>query len=197
MDYELIIEIIAVITGLLSIWFSYKINILVYPVGMISLAIYIFIFLQNGLYANSIINFLYFIISIFGWWNWIRLKAKNEDKSEGLKSVSTSLQVSYLNTIERTITIIIAGISFYIATKFSDNINTLADYITGILGLGAMLLTAFKKVENWILYLVCDIILIPLCICNGLYLTSFQYLGYTILAVMGYISWSKEAKNHV
>ena len=72
MNYELILEIIAVITGMLSIWYSYRINILVYPIGMISLALYVFIFIKNGLYANAVINFLYFVISIFGWWNWLR-----------------------------------------------------------------------------------------------------------------------------
>ena len=193
MDYELIIEIIAVMTGMLSIWYSYRINILVYPIGMISLALYVFIFIKNGLYANSVINFLYFVISIFGWWNWVRQRSTDN----GQQSSSTPLQVSYLNKKQRITTVIIIGALFYIATRFASDVNTLTDYLTGILGLGAMLLTAFKKVENWILYLVCDIILIPLCIYNGLYFTSFQYLGYTILAVMGYINWRKEAMKHV
>ena len=193
MDYELIIEIIAVITGLLSIWFSYKVNILVYPIGMISLAIYVFIFTKNGLYANSIINFLYFIISIFGWWNWKRDKVNKSTSQQDNKS----LEVSYLNKKQRLSTVIIIGMLFYIATRFASDIKTLTDYLTSILGLGAMLLTAYKKVENWILYLVADIVLIPLCISNELYFTTIQYLGYTILAVMGYINWSKEAKNNV
>ena len=193
MDYELIIEIIAVITGMLSIWYSYKINILVYPIGMISLALYVFIFINNGLYANSVINFLYFVISIFGWWNWKRDKVNKTTSHQDNKS----LQVSYLNKKQRLITILIVGVLFYVATRFASDINTLSDYLTGILGLGAMLLTAFKKVENWILYLVCDIVLIPLCIYNGLYLTSLQYVAYTILAIMGYINWNKEAKKNV
>ena len=91
MNYELIIEIVAVITGLLSIWFSYRINILVYPIGMISLALYVFIFTKNGLYANAVINFLYFAISIFGWWNWKRTNdksLKSNDKSSTANSLS-------------------------------------------------------------------------------------------------------------
>lgn len=186
MDYELIIEIIAVITGLLSIWFSYKINILVYPIGMISLALYVFIFIKNGLYANSIINLLYFVISIFGWWNWKRQNSKSE-----------SLKVSFLSLSQRIITTSIILAAFLFAYRISSDTNTLLDYITGILGLGGMLLTAFKKIENWILYLICNIILIPLCIHNELYFTSFQYLGYTILAAMGFINWRKEAKTNV
>lgn len=186
MDYELIIEIIAVITGLLSIWFSYKVNILVYPIGMISLAIYVFLFTKNGLYANSIINFLYFIISIFGWWNWQKPVRERE------------LKVSFLNKKEKWITILIfCGLILLINLFTPKNLSIRLDYMTSAAGLIAMALTSFKKVENWGFYLVADIVLIPLCISNGLYFTTIQYLGYTILAVMGYINWSKEAKNNV
>ena len=197
MDYELIIEIIAVITGLLSIWFSYKINIWVYPVGMISLAFYVFIFTRNGLYANSIINFLYFIISIFGWWNWVRrrttdkgLKAKGEGEGE--------LKVSYLNKKEKFITITILCLSMFLINLFAPkDLSIKFDYLTSAAGLIAMVLTSFKKVDNWMYYLIADIILIPLCIYNGLYLTSIQYVAYTILAIMGFINWRKEAMKHV
>lgn len=186
MDYELIIEIIAVITGLLSIWFSYKVNILVYPIGMISLAIYVFLFTKNGLYANSIINFLYFIISIFGWWNWQKPVRERE------------LKVSFLNKKEKWITILIfCGLILLINLFTPKNLSIRLDYMTSAAGLIAMVLTSFKKVENWGFYLAADIVLIPLCISNGLYFTTIQYLGYTILAVMGYINWSKEAKNNV
>ena len=78
MNYELIIEIIAVATGLLSVWYSKKINVLVFPIGIISVLLYVFIFIKNGLFANAIINFLYFVISVFGWWNWQKAKGKRQ-----------------------------------------------------------------------------------------------------------------------
>ena len=193
MDYELIIEIIAVMTGLLSIWYSYRINILVYPIGMISLALYVFIFTKNGLYANSVINFLYFMISIFGWWNWRRsdderLKAKGK----------RDLKVSYLNKKESVITItIFMTLIFFINLFAPKDLSIRFDYMTSAAGLIAMVLTSFKKVDNWMYYLIADIILIPLCIYNGLYLTSIQYVAYTILAIMGFINWNKEAMKHV
>ena len=95
MNYELILEIIAVITGMLSIWYSYRINILVYPIGMISLALYVFIFIKNGLYANAVINFLYFVTSIFGWWNWLRQRTTDN----GQQSLSTIFNLNILSHI--------------------------------------------------------------------------------------------------
>ena len=194
MNYELIIEIIAVATGLLSVWYSKKINVLVFPIGIISVLLYVFIFIKNGLFANAVINFLYFAISVFGWWNWVK---DNGQQTTDNSRQSDSLSVTFLNTRQRILTLTIVIVLLIISKIFTTNIPTFLDYFTGVLGLGGMLLTALKKVENWVLYLLCDIILIPLCIVNGLYLTVLQYIIYAIIAVMGYISWSEEAKKNV
>lgn len=193
MNYELIIEIVAVITGMLSVWFSKKINVLVFPIGIISVLLYVFIFIKNELYANAVINFIYFLISVFGWWNWKRTNDKSLKSKE-----NDELKVTFLNKKESVISSLLVTLSFFIISiTINSDLVTKLDYCTSILGLGGIILTSFKKVENWISYLIADIILIPLCIYNGLYLTSIQYLVYTILAIMGYISWSKEARQNV
>ena len=193
MNYELIIEIVAVVTGLLSVWFSKKINVLVFPIGIISVLLYVFIFIKNELYANAVINFIYFLISVFGWWNWKRTNDKSL-KSKG----DDELKVTFLNGKENIIVYSLFTITFLSIVIFSNSvIATKLDYITSAAGLIAMMLTSLKKVENWIFYLFADIVLIPLCIYNGLYLTSLQYVAYTILAIMGLISWSKEARQNV
>ena len=194
MNYELIIETIAVATGLLSVWYSKKINVLVFPIGIISVLLYVFIFIKNGLFANAVINFLYFVISVFGWWNWVK---DNGQQTTDNSRQSDSLSVTFLNKRQRVLTLAIVIILLFISKIFTADTPTFLDYFTGVLGLGGMLLTALKKVENWVLYLLCDIILIPLCIVNGLYLTVLQYIIYAIIAVMGYISWSEEAKKNV
>ena len=194
MNYELIIELIAVATGLISVWYSKKINVLVFPIGIISVLLYVFIFIKNGLFANAVINFLYFVISVFGWWNWIK---DNGQQTTDNRQQSESLTVTFLNTRQRFVTLAFVLALLFVSKIFSSDTTTFLDYLTGVLGLGGMLLTALKKVENWVLYLLCDIILIPLCIYNGLYLTVLQYIIYAIIAVMGYISWSKEAKKNV
>ena len=192
MNYELIIETIAVATGLLSVWYSKKINVLVFPIGIISVLLYVFIFIKNGLFANAIINFLYFVISVFGWWNWVKAPS-NEQRATS----NVNLQVTFLTKKHRLLTLAIVFVLLVISKIFTTDTPTFLDYFTGVLGLGGMLLTALKKVENWVLYLLCDIILIPLCIVNGLYLTVLQYIIYAIIAVMGCISWSEEAKKNV
>ena len=181
-------------TGLLSVWYSKKINVLVFPIGIVSVLLYVFIFIKNGLFANAVINFLYFVISVFGWWNWVK---DNGQQTTDNRHQSNSLSVTFLSPRQRFVTLAILLVLLFISKTLSSDAMTFFDYFTGVLGLGGMLLTALKKVENWILYLLCDIILIPLCIYNGLYLTVLQYIIYAIIAIMGYISWRKEAKKHV
>ena len=193
MNYELIIELIAVATGLLSVWFSKRINILVFPIGIISVLLYVFLFIKNGLFANAIINFLYFAISVFGWWNW-----KKQRTTDNGQQTTEVLRVTNLNKKESVIIGFSWSVALFLIIMFAPkDISIRLDYLTSILGLIAMCLTSIKKVENWIFYIAADIILIPLCIYNGLYLTSLQYVVYTILAIMGYLSWNKEAKKNV
>ncbi|MBR2052199.1 MAG: nicotinamide mononucleotide transporter [Bacteroidales bacterium] len=197
MNYELIIEIVAVVTGLLSVWFSKKINVLVFPIGIISVLLYVFIFIKNELYANAVINFIYFLISVFGWWNWRKSTSQRDNETTSQRD-DGELKVTFLNGKENIIVYSLFTITFLSIVIFSNSvIATKLDYITSAAGLIAMMLTSLKKVENWIFYLFADIVLIPLCIYNGLYLTSLQYVAYTILAIMGLISWSKEARQNV
>ena len=197
MNYELIIEIVAVVTGLLSVWFSKKINVLVFPIGIISVLLYVFIFIKNELYANAVINFIYFLISVFGWWNWRKSTSQRDNETTSQRD-DGKLKVTFMNGKENIIVYSLFTITFLSIVIFSNSvIATKLDYITSAAGLIAMMLTSLKKVENWIFYLFADIVLIPLCIYNGLYLTSLQYVAYTILAIMGLISWSKEARQNV
>jgi nicotinamide mononucleotide transporter PnuC len=66
------LEGVAVIFGLLSVWYAKKANILVYPTGIISVLIYVYICYHAGIYADMGINFFYFLVSVFGWYKWTR-----------------------------------------------------------------------------------------------------------------------------
>ena len=109
------------------------------------------------------------LISVFGWWNWVKATS-NEQRATS----NDNLQVTFLTKKHRLLTLAIVFVLLVISKIFTTDTPTFLDYFTGVLGLGGMLLTALKKVENWVLYLLCDIILIPLCIVNGLYLTVLQ-----------------------
>ena len=181
------LEIIATILGFLSVWFLKNNSIWVYPTGMISTSIYVYLPFYWGLIGDMLINAYYFSLSIYGWYYWTRF---NNGK--------TTNPISKMNKNEQKISIflfIFAIIFIFIVYNVFNMWNNMIAYVdtvtTAIFVVG-MWLMARRKIENWLFWIVGDIISIPLYLYKGLTITSFQYLVFTLIAVAGYIAWKKE-----
>ena len=185
------LEAIAALTGILSIWLGKRESIWVFPIGLVSVGIYVYICGNARLYADMGINAVYFVMSIYGWYNWLR--PHKESKSD-------KLQVSFQSGTQRWASIAIAATLFailaFVLKKYTDSDVPVIDAFTSSLCVLAMYLTTQKKVENWIYYIVADCISIPLYIYKGLVLTSIQYLVFFVIAIAGLIAWRKEALKH-
>lgn len=181
-----VIEYIAVITGIISVWYCRKENILVYPFGLVNVLIYVYLFFKAGMYANMAINAVFFITSLYGWYNWSR-------NSEG-----SSLRVTILSPIYKTLFVIVIAIIslvlYFILKRYTDSPIPWMDSFTTALFIVAMWLQAIKKRETWILWIAGDILMIPLSIFMGLAFTGLQYLAFLFLAISGYIEWTKSYK---
>ncbi|GGZ18802.1 nicotinamide mononucleotide transporter [Echinicola pacifica] len=181
------LEGMAVIFGVLSVYFSIKENILVYPTGIISTLIYVYICLQVKLYADMGINAYYFSMSIYGWYIWTHPK-------EG----RSSLPVTWLKPSGWLVAIGLMAISYgtlyYVLAHFTDSDVPYWDSFTTSSAFVGMYLMAKKKVENWIAWIITDLVSVPLYFYKGLVLTSFQFLFFTVLATIGLIAWMKSAK---
>lgn len=188
------LEIVAVIFGILSVWYARKENILVFPFGIINVVIFIYIFFVKKLYANAGINLVYLITNIYGWYNWARPQANDEK----LKITS--------NSTKQNVWMITAAIAVYflilwilIAANRTD-LKYVHSYLPWIdasnstLFLFATILMTIKKVENWIYWIVGNLISIPIFLIQGLYFTSIQYAVFLALAISGYIEWKKKDK---
>jgi nicotinamide mononucleotide transporter len=184
---NIILESIGIFFGFLSVWFSKRNNILVYPTGMISTSIFVYLLYSWGFIGDMLINGYYFIISIYGWFYWSQ--SKNGQKLN---------KISIMNKCDK-ITIIILFVFaiifvLYIYTLFDklNSIIAIVDTITTAIFFSGMWLMAKRKLENWIFWIIGDIVSIPLYFYKGLVLTSFQYLVFTLIAIAGYYSWKKE-----
>lgn len=176
------LEAIAVVTGLLSVWFAKKENILVYPTGIISVLIYVYILPDKKLYADMGINFYYFVMSVYGWYNWTR-----KDNEHHVIHISKSSFKENLYSFSFFLLFFITLI--IVLKKYTDSDVPYIDSFTTALFFVAMILMARKKMENWIVWIIGDLISIPLYFYKGLVLTSFQFLVFLILAISGYLSW--------
>ena len=180
------LEFIAVITGIASVVFSRKENILVFPVGIVSTAIYIYLYLTHGLYADASVNLYYTVMSIVGWLMWTRKKdgqvllITRSDKTDWLYAVFF-FAACWL-------------VLFIVLKSFTDSTVPLADSFTSAAAFTGMWLMNKKKVENWIWWIITDLVSIPLNFYKHLVFTSFQYMVFLVLATMGYITWLEKIK---
>jgi len=179
------LEAVAVLFGLLSVWYAKKENILVYPTGIISVLIYVYICLNFGLYADMGINAFYFVMSVFGWYKWTR-----KDQGDHYIPITNNGLKGHLLSSFGTIAFFF--ILRYVLTNFTDSTVPNWDSATTAIFLVGMWLMALKKIENWIFWIIGDLISIPLYFHKGLLLTSFQFTVFLIIAVMGYVEWRKK-----
>ncbi len=184
-------EFIAVITGIASVWFAQKESILVYPVGIISVLIYVFIFFNVRLYADAGINLFYFAMSVYGWYHWTHKNGHTETR-----------EISVNTPKEQVLGIVLTFVSFIVIygliwlfnrqdTEYITSYVPFVDsFITGIFLIG-MWLMALKRVENWIYWIIGDFIAIPIYFSRGLVFTCVQYIVFLVIAILGYIEWKK------
>ncbi len=176
------LEFIAVITGIASVVFSRRENILVFPVGLVSTIIYIYLYIGHGLYADASVNFYYTVMSFIGWYMWAQKK-----------NGGSSLQITASNATDwRNAVLFFAAcwlVLFIVLKKFTDSTVPQADSFTSAAAFTGMWLMNKKKLENWIWWIITDIVSIPLNAYKHLAFTSFQYMVFLVLATMGYITW--------
>ena len=183
---DISLEVIAVVMGLLSVWFAKKDKIGVYPTGMISTAIYVYLLLKAGLMGDFLINAYYFIMSIYGWIFWTQQK-------EGV----VLHQIDRMNWSEKKwsvflfiLSMLFVGGVYGLLGKWNSWTAPVDIFTTALFFVG-MWLMARRKIAHWIFWIVGDFISIPLYLYKGLALTSFQYLIFTIIAIFGFIEWKK------
>lgn len=181
------LEAFAVFMGILSVYFSMKQHIWVYPSGIVSVLIYVWICFESGLYADMGINAYYFGMSIYGWYLWKKPKKDNQP-----------LAVTRLDGRGWLVSLGIFTFSYPVLVtvliQFTDSTVPYWDSFTTSSAFVAMWLMAKKKVENWIFWILTDLVSIPLYFHKELYLTSFQYLLFTGLATAGLVAWIQAVK---
>ena len=185
--YIIVLEFLAFIFGIISVIYAKKENILVYPTGIICTVITIYLLYRAQYFGDMMMNVYYSAMSIYGWWNWSRVK-----DSYYIVLISRTNKKEYL--IASFFFLLTIGITFFVYKIMNDDPLEIPNYIdifTSGVFFTAMWLMANKKIESWIFWIVGDIITIPLYSYRGLGILSLQYLIFLILAIQGYYEWKK------
>ncbi len=185
------LEKIAIVSGIISVWFSKKGNIWVYPIGILSTIIYIYLSFHGDLFGEATVNLYYTIMSVYGWYNWMR-----QDNDKGLLiRISNSSTAEWRKEILffMGMYIILFFALQYIKEAFAPGAIPWADALASASAFTGMWLMAKKKVNSWIWWIITNIVSVPLYYVKGFNDTSFYYLILLVLAILGLVEWRKKA----
>ena len=177
------VEILGVIFSILYLYFSIRQNILLWPMGIASALLYMVVFFQSKFYADMGLNGYYVVISIYGWFLW---KRGNEEQESGLP-------VSRLGKKNAVILLLVTTAAFVgigmVLKEYTDSPVPFWDAFTTAVSFTATWMLARKILENWILWIVVDLVSMGLYLYRGLYPTLLLFGIYTTMAVIGYYKW--------
>jgi nicotinamide mononucleotide transporter len=213
---NILLEFIAALFGVLSVFYAKKENILVFPTGIISTGIYVYLLSQWNLYGDLIINIYYTIMSLYGWYMWSKIiddkqhhiPISRTNKLDKIKafgiftftSIFVIIVYRYYNVMpnnlgfNESINFAFSKLSSGNLADFREGTPYLDTFTTGIF-FAAMWLMANKKIENWTLWIAGNIVSIPLYFVKGYGFTGIQYSIFLILAIYGYLAWTKNLDN--
>ena len=187
-----VLELIGIFFGFLSVWYSKQENILVYPTGIISTAIFVYILWVYVLLGDMLINAYYFVMSIYGWYYWTRT-----DSDMPQIPVTKTTKKEHIWSVVLFLLAILFILVVYVVNRKLEGWTAYVDTLTTAIFFVGMWLMAKKKLENWIYWIIGDIISVPLYFYKGLIFTSFQYLVFTIIAIYGYKAWKKSLNKNL
>ena len=182
------LELAGTIIGLIYLWLEYKASVYLWIASVIMPAVYIVIYYQAGLYADLGINVYYVFASVYGLICWMLGSKGNDEKKEELKITHTPKKMYLpLTAVTAVLTYLIAQILI----NFTDSNVPWADSFTTALSVVAMWMLARKYAEQWLAWIVVDIVCTLLYVYKGLYFTSMLYAIYSVIAYFGYLKWKR------
>jgi nicotinamide mononucleotide transporter len=188
------LEYIAVVAGIISVWFSKKENIWVYPTGLINTLFYIYLSFKGGLLGEASVNFYYTIMSIYGWIGWARID-NNKNKVLNISAGNKKEWTEQFLFFAAFYLIIYLALS-YLKTNFAPEAIPWADAFASAAAFTAMWLMTKKKVESWYWWIATNIASIPLYFVKHYVFTSVYYLILLVMAVFGLFEWIRRQKQN-
>jgi len=183
------IETIGVVLGIVTVYLSAKENIWSWPTALINAAMFVIVFFRTGLYFDFGLQIIYFVLSLYGWYEWLYGGANHSE-----------LQVTRTPARLWMYFLIIGLVSWAALSAITSRLpNAALPYMDSALvtvSLIAQYMMTKKYVENWLLWIVVDVFYVGMFIYKKLNLTAFNYLVYLGLAVVGYAAWRRSLAEH-
>lgn len=188
-----ILEVAGALLGVLYLWLEYRASVYLWPVSIVMPAVYLGVYYRAGLYADMAIQVYFILASVYGWFVWI-LKRKTSGYSESVESGISHFSVRQLVVILPVFIVVFLFIGWLLDSYTDSNVPWLDSFTTSFSML-AMWLLARKYVEQWLVWILVDVVSSGLYIYKELYFTAALYALYTVIACLGYRKWLQLMEN--
>lgn len=186
-------EWVSTVTQIASVWYARKNNVLVYPTGIIGvlLAAWLYFFDSHPpLYADGTLNIYYFIMSVYGWYNWVQKK----DAEHFTYPISWCSRKEL--SVGLALFLVSWGVIYFTLVKITDSNTPVLDSLVSASAVVAMWWMAKRKIENWLAWIFSNIVAIPLNFYKEFYLFTVMYFLFLILALWGFVEWKKQVSKN-
>ncbi|MER2996239.1 nicotinamide riboside transporter PnuC [Pontibacter populi] len=187
-----LLEYVAVIAGIVSVWYSRKEDILVYPIGLISTTIYVYLSFKYHLIGEASVNIYYSVLSLYGWYLWARRNKQHEHVLH--ITFSTPKMWAWQLAFFAVLYVVIYFSLVYLKEAFYPGVIPWGDAFASATAYTGMWLMARKKVESWYWWIGTNVASIPLYFAKGLVFTSVFYFILLLMAFWGLVEWQRRAR---
>jgi len=178
------LEAVAVIFGIISVYLGTRENIWSWPTALVNVALFFALFLESGLYSDTGLQVVYFVLSLYGWYEWLY-------GGEGRTAITVTRTSRRTWTVLAGIGVVVWALLGTITSRLPGTALPYVDAATTTVSLLAQWMMTRKLIENWLIWIAVDVVYVGMFIYKGLYLTAFNYGIYLVLAVMGYFAWKR------
>jgi nicotinamide mononucleotide transporter len=176
-------EAVAVVFGAAAVALTIRQSLWCWPLGLVQVALYVYVFYQARLYSDMVLHVIYVVLQVYGWYRW-----RSGERG-------SALPVSYLSLAERASWAMAIALAAFVwgeaMLRYTDAAAPRADAFIAAASLAAQYLLAIKKLENWIVWIVVDVVAIAVYWGRDLRLTSGLYCVFLALCALGLIEWRK------
>jgi nicotinamide mononucleotide transporter len=179
------LELFASALGVWAVWLTVQQNRWCWPIGLVMVSLYGWIFFEGKLYSNMLLQFVYAALQLYGWWQW----TQGGQQHQGVQVSSLSAQGLLLSLLIGTLGALGLG---YLMASFTDAAAPWFDAALSAFSMVAQVWMAKKRVECWPLWIALDLLFVALFVQQMLYLTAGLYALFTLLAISGWLTWRRD-----
>ncbi|TNF40520.1 MAG: nicotinamide riboside transporter PnuC [Bacteroidetes bacterium] len=191
-----LLELLAVLTGLAAVWYAARANIITWVFALVNAVLFFMLYYQVNLYSAMVLQIFFFCNAIYGWFNWRRQSSNGDEPVTLLSHKGRIFWVAGIIAMALAMGTVMGRIHTWLPDYFPVRATFVyTDAMIAVMSIAASLLCARLKLENWILWILVNIMSIAMYAMRGIMLVSFQYIIFLAMAIYGFIQWQSKIKS--